>query len=405
MKIWKKILLMIFLSIYIISPICIADDFSYNDEYETLNISEVNTTSLEEPIVNSKHAIVIERKTLSVLYEKSGFEETPMASTTKIMTCILALEKCDLSKIVTVSKAASFVHGSTLGLKENMQISVNDLLYGLMLRSGNDCAIAIAEEISGSLENFAVLMNNKAKELNLKNTNFVTPHGLDDPNHYTTAYDLAILTDYALKNETFKNIVSCKSYSFNFNGYPKTINNTNELLGNLSGVYGVKTGFTFDAGRCLVSAFQRNYLDIIVVVLVDDTKKIRTRDSYNLINYTNSNFQYVNVSKTIEENFSNFQSYIRDSIVLEKTTDIPKFKLEVLDNYEFPLKTNGHVKLNTKIYTIKNFSSDFTMGEQVGTLYLYNNNDLICESKILLDNELKRNSWMFYFKNFFEIFK
>ncbi len=405
MKIWKKILLMIFLIIYIISPICIADDFSYNDEYETLNISEVNTTSLEEPIVNSKHAIVIERKTLSVLYEKSGFEETPMASTTKIMTCILALEKCDLSKIVTVSKAASSVHGSTLGLKENMQISVNDLLYGLMLRSGNDCAIAIAEEISDSLENFAVLMNNKAKELNLKNTNFVTPHGLDDPNHYTTAYDLAILTDYALKNETFKNIVSCKSYSFNFNGYPKTINNTNELLGNLSGVYGVKTGFTFDAGRCLVSACQRNDLDIIVVVLGADTKKIRTQDSYNLINYTNSNFQYVNVSKTIEENFSNFQSYIRDSIVLEKTTDIPKFKLEVLDNYEFPLKTNGHVKLNTKIYTIKNFSSDFTMGEQVGTLYLYNNNDLICESKILLDNELKRNSWMFYFKNFFEIFK
>lgn len=405
MKIWKKILLIIFLIIYIISPICIADDFSYNDEYETLNISEVNTTSSEEPIVNSKHAIVIERKTLSVLYEKSGFEQTPMASTTKIMTCILALEKCDLSKIVTVSKEASSVHGSTLGLKENMQISINDLLYGLMLRSGNDCAIAIAEEISGSLENFAILMNNKAEELNLKNTHFVTPHGLDDPNHFTTAYDLAILTDYALKNETFKNIVSCKSYSFNFNGYPKTINNTNELLGNLSGVYGVKTGFTFDAGRCLVSACKRNDLDIIVVVLGADTKKIRTQDSYNLINYTNSNFQYVNVSKTIEENFSNFQSYIQDSIVLEKTTDIPQFKLEVLDNYDFPLKTNGQVKLNTKIYTIKNFSYNFTSGEQVGTLYLYNNNDLICESKILLANELKRNSWMFYFKNFFEVFK
>lgn len=405
MKIFKCIFLALFLITYMLIPICSADDYSYIDENETLDILDVSNTSFEEPSTNSKHIIVIDRKTLSILYEKSGFEKTPMASTTKIMTCIVALENSDLSKIVTVSKKAASVNGSTLGLKENMQISMKDLLYGLMLRSGNDCAIAISEEISGSVENFATMMNKKAKELNLKNTNFVTPHGLDDDNHYTTAFDLAILTDYALKNETFKNIVSCKTYSFNFDGYPKTINNTNELLGNLSGVYGVKTGFTFNAGRCLVSSCKQNDLDIIVVVLGADTKKIRTQDSYNLINYIYNNFQYVNVSKAINEGFENFTSYIQNDIHLEKTMDLPKFKLEILENYEFPLKTNGSIKLNTKIYNITNFSYKLSSDTQVGTLYLYNNDEFLCSSKIFLENNLEKNSWKFYLKKIFEVFK
>lgn len=121
--------------------------------------------------------------------------------------------------------------------------------------------------MSGSIENFATLMNEKAQQLNLKHTHFVTPHGLDNENHYTTAYELALLTDYALKNEQFTNIVNTKTTTISVDGYPRTISNTNELLGNLPGVYGVKTGFTFNAGRCLVSSCKRNGMDIIVVVL------------------------------------------------------------------------------------------------------------------------------------------
>lgn len=404
MKIFKKIVALLLL-VLIFPSVSLADDYSYNDDIEELDFLEVSTTSFEEPITNSKHIVVIDRKTLSILYEKSCNEKTPMASTTKIMTCILAIENSDLSKIVTVSKKAASVHGSTLGLKENMQISMQDLLYGLMLRSGNDCAVAIAEEISGSVENFANIMNQKSKELNLENTNFVTPHGLDDPNHYTTAYELALLTNYALKNETFKNIVSCKTYTFNFDGYSKTINNTNELLGNVPEVYGVKTGFTFEAGRCLVSACRRNNFDIIVVVLGANTKKIRTQDSYNLINYIFNNFQYVNVSKSINESFSNFNNYINDLIFLEKTTDIPKFKLETLNNYEFPLKTNGEIKFSTKIYTNKNFSYKLSAGDEVGKLYLYNNGKLLCETKIFLENNLNRNTFIYYIKEIFKFFK
>lgn len=405
MKIFKRFLISILLIVFVFPTISFADDYSYSDDIEELDIFEASSSSQNDPLTNSKHIVVLDRKTLSVLYEKSAYEKTPMASTTKIMTCILALENADLSKIITVSKKAASIHGSTLGLKENMKISVQDLLFGLMLRSGNDCAIAIAEEISGSVENFAILMNQKAKELNLQNTHFVTPHGLDNPDHYTTAYELALLTNYALQNETFRKIVSCKSYTFNFDGYSRTINNTNELLGNLSGVYGVKTGFTFEAGRCLVSACKRNDLDIIVVVLGADTKKIRTQDSYNLINYIFSNFQYVNVSKAINESFSGFNNYINNSIFLEKTTDFPKFKLETLDNYDFPLKTNGEIKFNTKIYTIKNFSYKLSAGSEVGKLYLYNNNDLLCECKILLENQLNRCSSTYYFKKIFEVFK
>lgn len=137
----------------------------------------------------------------------------------------------------------------------------------LCFAHGNDCAIAIAEHVAGSVENFAELMNQKSKELNLTHTHFVTPHGLDDDEHYTTAYELALLADYALKNEKFKEIVSTKNITIHVNDYPKTISSTNELLGNFEGVYGVKTGFTFNAGRCLVSSCNRNGMDIIVVVL------------------------------------------------------------------------------------------------------------------------------------------
>ena len=390
------ILFLIFNLIFI--NFCFADDIYIYDELESFDFSNVSNSSISEPTTLSKHIIVIDRKTLSVLYEKAGYAKTPMASTTKIMTCILALENCSLNKKITVSKKAASVNGSTLGLNANMEISINDLIYGLMLRSGNDCAIALAEEISGSVENFSNLMNKKAKELHLENTNFVTPHGLDDENHFTTAYDLALLTNYALKNDTFKQIVSTKNYTINFNNYPRTISNTNELLGNLDGVYGVKTGFTFNAGRCLVSSCKRNDLDIIVVVLGADTKKIRTQDSYNLINYIFNNYKYVDISNTLNDSFKNYLTYYKDKIYLEKTTDFPIFKLEELNNYSFPLKTNGEIKLSTKIFIINKFSPKITKGTKVGSISLYNNDNLLCETSIILTNQLKINSWKFYYK-------
>lgn len=242
-------------------------------------------------------------------------------------------------------------------------------------------------------------MNEKAKELNLKNTNFVTPHGLDDPNHYTTAYDLAILTDYALKNNTFRNIVGTKNCTISFNGYPRTLSNTNELLGNLDGVYGVKTGFTFEAGRCLVSSCKRNDLDIIVVVLGANTKKIRTLDSSNLINYIYKTYKYVDVSSIINETFDNYIPYFNTHYTLEKTTTQPLLKLKQLENSNFPLSNEEVLELSTKIYVDTNFTPNILKDSKVGEILLYKNNTFLCKADILLDNNLPKNTWKYYFKN------
>ena len=406
----KKIVIISTIFIIFFYNVSLCDDNSYlddsdnSDNYLLYETSEVSTSS-NEPNTYSKNIIVIDRKTLRILYEKDAYSKVAMASTTKIMTCIIALEKCSLLDTVIISKKSATVTGSTLGLKENSKISFNDLLYGLMLRSGNDCAIAIAEHISGTVENYIDLMNNKALELGLKNTHFVSPHGLDDDEHYTTAYDLAILTDYALKNDTFKKIVSTKNYNITLNGFTKNIINTNELLNNVDGVYGVKTGFTFNAGRCLVTSCKRNNMDIIIVVLGANTKKIRGLDTLNLINYIYTNFKYIDISKTIDESFLEFNKKYLKRIILKKTSDFPIIKLEKKDNYLIPLKTNGNLKLLSKIYMPNILSPKSPANKAIGTLYIYNNNDLLCNINIYLDKKLSPNSWQFYYKKIFHFFK
>ena len=276
---------------------------SYADEIELENFPidelwteiENSNTKTDEPSLNSRAAIVFDRTSKTVIWGKSIDEKRAMASTTKIMTAILVLEYGNLSEQIEVCKKAANIGGSRLGLHEKDKVTLKDLLYGLMLRSGNDAAVQIAIHLGGSIEGFAEMMNAKAKELGLKNTSFVTPHGLDDQNHYTTAYELAVLTDYALNIKEFAQIVNTKTATIYINGNSTTINNTNELLGYLNGVDGVKTGFTNNAGRCLVTSTTRNNWQIISVVLGADTKKHRTKDSIELIEYTFDNYKQVNI--------------------------------------------------------------------------------------------------------------
>lgn len=248
LKFFKNIFI-IFL-IFLLLPI-----YSFADDYNEENIGFPNTIEVNSNIsslqLSSKYAIVLERSSETVLFEKNSYDKTPMASTTKIMTAIIAIENAELTDSVKISKKAANTPGSRLGIYSNTEMTLENLLYGLLLSSGNDCAVAIAEHIGKNEEEFARIMNKKAKLLGLKNTNFVTPHGLDDPNHYTTTYDLAILTNYALKNSIFLKIVGTKNFEVNINGYTKSISNTNELLGYLDGIYGVKTGFTGDARKML----------------------------------------------------------------------------------------------------------------------------------------------------------
>ena len=193
-------------------------------------------------------------------------------------------------------------------------------------------------------------MNEKATELDLVNTHFVSPHGLDDDDHYTTAYDLAVLTNYALNNEKFKEIVGIKTTTITVGDYSRTITNTNELLGNTEGIYGVKTGFTANAGRCLVTACKRGNLDIIIVVLGADTKEIRGLDTVNIINYVYSNFEMVDTYDMISEAFENYKE--TQNINVTKSLEEPQISLSNNFTYIYPININEVKNLKTSIYTV-----------------------------------------------------
>ncbi len=210
----------------------------------------------------SSSEIVMELNSLRVLHEKNSNEKKYMASTTKILTAITIIENCDLNDVVTITKETIGIEGSSIYLEEGEKLTVKDLLYGLMLRSGNDCAETLAVFCCGSVQSFATLMNNTAQKIGAINSNFVNPHGLHDDNHYTTAYDLALISCYAIKNPIFKEIVSTKKVSIphTTRGYDRVLINKNKMLNEFDGATGIKTGFTKKAGRCLVSSCFRNGL-------------------------------------------------------------------------------------------------------------------------------------------------
>ena len=247
----------------------------------------------------------------------------------------------------------------------------------------------------------------KAQELGLTNTHFESPHGLDSDGHYTTAYELALLSNYALKNSHFLALVGTKNYTVTINGYPKNLSNTNELLGNLEGVYGVKTGFTFNAGRCLVSSCKRKDLDIIVVVLGADTKSIRTKDSINIINYVFNNYKLINIKEKITASFKNYYDYYTKNVSIHKSTDIPILELEEKQNYIFPILIKNEADFNIKINCIHKLSYNTPANSQIGTLSVYNSDKLLYSTNIFLKNSLSKKSVSYYFeyilKNYFSL--
>ncbi|MDD4688978.1 MAG: D-alanyl-D-alanine carboxypeptidase [Eubacteriales bacterium] len=217
--------------------------------------------------LSAKSAVLIDAQVGRIIYENNAHIISEPASTTKIMTALLAIEKGDLEKEIKISKRASIVEGSSIWLGEGEKITLENLLYGLMLSSGNDAALAIAEGLCGSERKFVSLMNKRAKEMNLKQTHFENPHGLPSENHYTTAYELAIITKEALSNKTFSRVVSTKKKTIPWEGhtYNRCLTNHNKLLSLYEGADGIKTGYTKSAGRTLVSSATRNGVKLIAV--------------------------------------------------------------------------------------------------------------------------------------------
>lgn len=224
--------------------------------------------ALDNVPVSAQSAILIDAESGSVIFEKDAEKRLPMASTTKIMTALIALESGNLDRTVVVDENSVGIEGSSLYLKSGETLTMEELLYGLLLASANDAATAIACEIAGNCESFAVLMNERAQQLGLSNTHFTNPHGLDDSEHYTSAHDLATLTTEAMQNESFREIVSTvqKNISQGDNGVRCLVNH-NRLLKSYDGAVGVKTGYTRSSGRCLVSAANREGVKLIAVTL------------------------------------------------------------------------------------------------------------------------------------------
>ncbi len=204
---------------------------------------------------------IVEVSSRRILHEKDAEAVLPMASTTKILTAILILDDCDIDEEIEIPKEAEGVEGSSVYLRAGEVYSVRELLYGLMLRSGNDCAVTLALHHSGSVKAFSAKMNEKAALLGAEKSYFINPHGLPDARHHTTARDLALISSYAMENETFREIVSCKCYE------PRHWQNKNKMLFSYDGAIGVKTGFTAAAGRCLVTCAEREGMTLVCVVL------------------------------------------------------------------------------------------------------------------------------------------
>lgn len=402
----KKILSILVIILVLTNGYVFADDtVDEFDEGQLDEIIEVVGEVSKEPTLNSRAAVVYDRSSKTVIYGKNENEKRAMASTTKIMTCIVVLEKGGLNQKVEVSKKAAGTGGSRLGLRAGDIITIKDLLYGLMLKSGNDAAVTLAESIGGSVENFANLMNEKAKELGLINTNFVTPHGLDNIQHYTTATELAMLTDYALQNPNFLKIVGTQVYTVTINGSVKEIRNTNELLGNLNGVYGVKTGFTNNAGRCLVTSTKRGDMDIICVVLGADTKKFRTRDSANLIEYTFSNYGLIDIKPKIEEEFEKWKN--ENSInVIKGKEQVAKIEIEKIEIGKYPINQEEIKDINIEIESIYELEAPIEQSKKIGKLKVkIKDREIYCTDLIIKEKIDKKDiSYYFYdlFLNFYQ---
>lgn len=324
-------------------------------------------------VLNARYALLMDASNRRVLFEKSGYEQVPMASTTKIMTLLVTLENADLNDIVTVSSYAASMPDVQLGIRKDEQYRLSDLVYSLMLESHNDTAVAIAEHVGGSVEGFADMMNEKAKELGAYQTHFVTPNGLDAPEHYTTAYDLALIASYAIENKTFCDIIKTPSHTFYEQGGKRsfTVNNKDRFLTSYEGAIGIKTGFTGNAGYCFVGAVERDEKQFVSVVLASGWpphKNYKWQDTEKMMNYgmngyeekeilaSGTSFQQLAVENSVEE--MPVTPYAKDSVslLLNKNENVT-FDINLPKCLNAPVKKDEAIgqitiKIDDKVYKV-----------------------------------------------------
>lgn len=338
---------------------------------------------------------VIESSTGRVLYSHNKDQRLPMASTTKILTAIVAIESTeDLDKKHEIDSRAVGIEGSSIYLRAGEHLSIRELLYGLMLRSGNDSAVAIAIIVAGSVENFVDKMNELCNKLSLKNTNIVTVNGLHNDRHYTSAHDLAVITAYALKNPVFAEIVSTKFKTID-NELAKGaklryLKNKNKLLSMVDGADGVKTGYTKKAGRCFVGSATRNNMQVICVLL--DCPPMFEECS-DLIERAFKEYRLTKLMSAGEITMADVKN--------GKTQKVPiLIKKDIL----YPLKTEEIDKISAKIILNSELSAPLSEGEVIGQLQLKLQNDLIFSEKLYTISVEVQPKYRDYLKNIIRSF-
>lgn len=352
----------IYLTLCLALIICFVPNFRSIDAVQATNSS-------------AKGLCVIEKTSGRIIYSKNEDMKLPMASTTKIVTAITVIENCqNLDEIIEVNHSCVGVEGTSIYLRTGETMSIRDLLYGLMLRSGNDSAVALACHVGGNVNGFAEMMNKIARKVGANNSNFTNPHGLHDDNHYTTAHDLALITAYALNNDTFKEIVSTKSHVI-----PQTnmsekryLTNKNKLLNTLEGCCGVKTGFTKKAGRCLVSACERENVTYVCVVLNCGPM---FEESASMLHSCFQNYEYKQI---IDKNKEIYNEYSID----DKNG---RLYLYADEDFYYPIKADDELKLE---YSVK--LNNAQRGDNVGEIKIFVNKHLKKTVKLFTMNKIDK---------------
>lgn len=334
-------------------------------------------------LTSAKAMVVMEKTSGRVLYEKDSEKRLPMASTTKIVSAIYVIENCDdLDRVVQITKESVGVEGTSIGLKLGEHLTIRELLYGLMLRSGNDSAVALAIAMSGSEKQFVEDVNLFLKEKNILNTRLANPHGLPDENHYTTAYDLAKITAYALSNPVFCEIVSTKEIDVSNELKTKTsrhLINKNKLLKNYEFADGVKTGYTRKAGRCFVGSATKDGMSLVCVLL-------------------NCNPMFEECEKLLKKGFNEYKLYklVSKNDNLGKVA-VSKSKTKSLDIYAskdfyYPLKRSELSKIKMKVNLEKNLSAPVKNTQEIANIQISIENQLIFSEKFYTINSIEPNS-------------
>jgi D-alanyl-D-alanine carboxypeptidase (penicillin-binding protein 5/6) len=338
----------------------------------------------DEMYINAISAIALDSDSKLVLYEKNAYTPIEIASTTKIITSMVAIKCGDLDKKIIVSEKAASVRGSEIGLKKGEEITLRELLYGLMMRSGNDAAIAIAEGVSGSVDEFLKLMNEYALEIGLLNSNFESPHGLDSANHYSTAYDLALITAKAKEMKLFNDIVMSKDIDAKDYNFNRSYHNINKILWLLPNSTGVKTGFTGKAGKCLVTSVKIQNREVIIITL---NCTPRWKETEKITEFVKKNYQYKKIIS---------KGDILGDINIKNGSK--KASLVSKDDIIIPIKNDSKIRVEIKkpLYTI---AAPIQKGSKIGRIDIYSNDKVLFTQSLIAKETVEKKS---FFKGKFD---